>query len=75
MKTAYKIPDLETCRRYLPDAEKIDRLPEEDIETIDADFDEDTLQTLQEIARLWDVTIERVMQALLIALVRENEDE
>ena len=68
-----KIPDLEICKQYLPEAEKIDDMPEEETDLITLNFEPDTYHGLELLAESWQVTVERVMQTLLIALVRENE--
>ncbi len=70
----YKIPDLSVCQKYIAEAEKIDLMPEEETDTISLDFDEETLEKLETVAKMWDVSIERVMQTMFIALVKENEE-
>ena len=70
-----KIPDLDICRSYIPEAEKIDTMPEEETDVITLDFASDVLEWLQSIADDWGVSLERVLQTMIIALVRENKEE
>jgi len=70
-----KVPDLDTCRKYIPEAEKIDTLPEEETDVITLDFASDVLDWLQSVADDWGVSLERVLQTMIIALVRENKEE
>lgn len=70
----YKLPDLDICRKYIAEAEKIDLMPEEETDIVSFDFNEDTLKELDMIAKTWNVSTERVIQAMLIALVEENEE-
>jgi hypothetical protein len=69
----YEIPSLNVCKKYIAEAEKIDNLPDDEVDIITFDFDEETLNGLQIIAESWGISVERVMQTMLIALVRENE--
>lgn len=69
----YEIPNLDVCKKYIVEAEKIDNMPDDETDIITFDFDEETLNGLKIIAELWGVSVERVMQTMLIALVRENE--
>ena len=73
-KIPYKIPELDQCKKYIKEAEKIDSMPEDETEIIALNFDETTLDGLKMIAESWGVSQERVLQTLLIALVRENEE-
>ena len=75
MEKKYEIPDLNVCQKYIAEAEKIDLMPEEETDIISLDFDMATLEKLETIAALWNVSVERVMQTLLIALVKENEEQ
>ena len=75
MEKKYEIPDLNVCQKYIAEAEKIDLMPEEETDIISLDFDMETLEKLETIAALWNVSVERVMQTLLIALVKENEEQ
>lgn len=75
MEKKYEIPDLDVCQKYIKEAEEIDLMPEEETDIISFNFDEETLEKLETIAALWNVSVERVMQTLLIALVRENEEK
>ena len=70
----YKFPDLDICRKYIVEAEKIDSMPEEKTDIVSFDFNENTLKELDMIAKTWNVSTERVIQAMLIALVKENEE-
>ena len=70
----YKFPDLDICRKYIAEAEKIDSMPEEKTDIVSFDFNENTLKELDMIAKTWNVSTERVIQAMLIALVKENEE-
>lgn len=70
----YEIPTLDACKKYIAEAEKIDNMSDDETDIITLDFDEETLNGLKIIAELWDVSVERVMQTMLIALVRENEE-
>lgn len=70
----YKLPDLDICRKYIAEAEKIDSMPEEKTDIVSFDFNEDILKELDMIAKTWNVSTERVIQAMLIALVEENEE-
>lgn len=73
-KIPYKIPELDQCKKYIKEAEKIDDMPDDEVDVITLDFDEATLDGLKMIAESWGVSKERVLQTLLIALVRENEE-
>ena len=70
----YKFPDLDICRKYIAEAEKIESMPEEKTDIVSFDFNENTLKELDMIAKTWNVSTERVIQAMLIALVKENEE-
>ena len=73
-KVPYKIPELDKCKKYIKEAEKIDDMPDDEVDVITLNFDEVTLNGIKTIAELWGVSTERVLQTLLIALVRENEE-
>ena len=73
-KIPYKIPELDQCKKYIKEAKKIDSMPDDEIDVITLDFDKETLDGLKMIAESWGVSQERVLQTLLIALVRENEE-
>ena len=68
------IPDFEVCRKYLPEAEKIDTMPEDETDIISLNFEPETMEQLDILASSWNVTVERVLQTMLIALVRENKN-
>lgn len=70
----YKIPDLDTCKRYLPEAAAIDDMPEDETEVVSFDLGEKTTNYLQAIADEWNVPVEHVMRTMLIALVKGNEE-
>ena len=72
-KKELKIPDFDICKKYIPEAEKIDTMPEEETDIISLEFEEEALNELQQIADAWGVSLERTLQTMLIALVRENE--
>ena len=75
MKENIVIPNINACLKYLPEAEKIDELPEDQISVVDLSFTEEQLKKLDLIAEASNTTVENVLRSFMIALVKENKDK
>lgn len=74
MENNFHFPDMETCRKYLDEAKKIDSMPEEETEVVQLDLGYDAIKELNAVAKTWNVTPENVVRAIIIAIVKENEE-
>lgn len=62
----------ETIKKYLEEAKKIAALPDEEVETINLELDEDVIRFIHDLAQEWNCTENDIVVAAIMAACHED---
>lgn len=65
----------EQIKQYLEEAKRIAELPDEEIDTINLELDEDVLRFIHDLAKEWNCTENDVVVATILAVCNENPEK